>query len=181
MIRGVRSLRLLWLLAVGLIGAFDVRALCEGDASPLFVCETERAGKFIAICAVEEVPGQRWSSPQYRFGIPEHPELVFPSERDKDGRLYFSHESSGEDYRVSVRFTRAGYTYRVYSSSGNEEAGVMVTSRSKVISRIRCIERPTMFPAYLRAALPCDEENPHRSRACEDDPYPLNGGKSSWR
>src|SRR5436309_1238524 len=83
---------------------------------PLFVCESERAGKFISICSVEEEAGHRWSSIQYVFGQEKEPEMVYPSDSEKGAiSLFFSHEIRGNDYRVTVRFSTGGYTYRVFS------------------------------------------------------------------
>jgi hypothetical protein len=44
-------------------------------------------------------------------------------------------------------------------------------SHGKVLSTVRCIERPYMFPSYLQRALACDLENPHGKTACGDAPY----------
>jgi len=140
----------------------------------LFTCESDRAGKYISICATEVEPGRRWENIQYQFGAENQaPELVFPVDASKGASLmYFSHVKSGSDYRVSVRFSNGGYTYRVFSTTGPDLAGVSVTdSRGKLISLARCVERPRVFPSYLQRALACDLENPHGRAACGDRPY----------
>ena len=149
-------------------------ALAQDCRDPLFACETDRDGKYLSICATEVEPGVRWEDIQYRFGA-EHaePELVFPADASQGRpRMYFSHVKRGSDYRVSVRFSVGGYGYRVFSTTGGDLAGVEVTDRQgKLLSTIRCIERPYVFPSYLQRALPCDLENPHGQAACADRPF----------
>lgn len=150
--------------------------ICEAEEAPLFMCETNRAGKYIGICAVEETPGKTWSAVQYRYGDPENAELVFPPDgADGARRLYFSHVvRGGHMYHVSVRFRSAGFTYRVYSDGdsasdppGDGRAGVTVTTAAgKTIADIKCIERPTLFAPYLHDLLACDRENPDGVAAC---------------
>ena len=140
----------------------------------LFTCESDRAGKYISICATEVEPGRRWENIQYQFGAEKQaPELVFPIDASKGASLmYFSHVKRGSDYRVSVRFSNRGYTYRVFSTTGPDLAGVSVTdSRGKLVSLARCVERPRVFPTYLQRALACDLENPHGRAACGERPY----------
>ena len=145
------------------------------DATELFICQTERQGKYLAIYGVENGPDEPWSSIQYRFGGEGAPEMVYPADPSKGARsLFFSHESRGRgaDYYVSIRFRVGGYTYQLYSHSGAGGAGVTVSNaKGRVLSRIRCIERPYMFPAYLQRSLACDEENPHGRAACQEQPY----------
>jgi hypothetical protein len=143
-------------------------------ADPLFTCESDRAGKYISICATEVEPGSSWKDIQYQFGAENRPpELVYPTDASKGASLmYFSHVTRGSDYRVSVRFSTGGYTYRVFSTTGRDLAGVSVSdSHGKLVSTARCIERPRVFPTYLQRALPCDLENPHGRAACGNRPY----------
>jgi hypothetical protein len=146
----------------------------DGCPDPLFTCETDRAGKYITICATEVEPGTRWADIQYRFGAEgQPPELVYPKDPAKGASsMFFSHETRGKDYRVTVRFSTGGYTYRVFSTTGAERAGVTVSdAHGTLLSTIKCIERPYMFPSYLQRALRCDLENPHGKAACGDAPY----------
>ena len=88
--------------------------------------------------------------------------------------LGIAHTVVGSDYRVSVRFASGGYTYRIYSNSGQGTAGVQVSdSKGNVVSNAKCIERPYMFPSYLQRALACDEETPYGAAACADKPLHL--------
>lgn len=146
------------------------------DSYPMFSCETNRPGKFIQIRGVEDVAGHRWSNIQYRFGREgEEPEMVYPSDPAKGAKsLFFSHEyrDGGADYYVSIRFSTGGYTYRVFCHTGKGGAGVTVTNaQGKELSTIPCIERPTIYAAYLQRALACDMKNPHGKAACAEDPY----------
>jgi hypothetical protein len=146
----------------------------DGCPDPLFTCETDRAGKYVTICATEVEPGERWRDIQYRFGAEgQPPELVFPKDPAKGASsLFFSHEKRGDDYRVTVRFSTGGYTYRVFSTTGDDLAGVTVSDvHGKLLSKIKCIERPYVFPSYLQRALACDLANPHGKAACGDAPY----------
>ena len=116
---------------------------------------------------------EKWTALQYRFG-PENgpPELVFPK-NPGEGKptLFFSHEESKGDYRVTVRFTTGGYTYRVFSGS-ESGAGVRVEdAKGKRLATVECGERPQIFPDYLRLALPCDPLNPHGEAACRKSPF----------
>lgn len=151
--------------------------ICGEDNSPLFVCETGKTGKFISICAKEEISGEEWSTVQYRFGKEGGPEMAYPPDPADGSRLlFFSHYDDIRGwYRVSVRFNVGDYTYRVYSIARGKtegDAGVVVSDRKgKMLSDIKCIERPYMFPSYLQRALACDLKNPHGKAACNDSPY----------
>jgi hypothetical protein len=157
-----------------------VRTVCDPEEQPLFICETNRKDKFIAICAVEEEVGKRWSAVQYRFGLEDRAELVYPAQaRDGTSKLFFSHIEEGTIYHVTIRFASGGFTYRIESTGdsasdpvGNGAAGVTVTDAAgKKVANIACIERPTMFASYLQRALACDAENPYGKAACGDNPY----------
>lgn len=162
-----------------LLQAIALGPACAADAcpDPLFTCETNRAGRYAQICATEVKVGEVWKDIHYRFGAEgAEPELVYPA-RPAPGKpsLYFSHTLAGTDYRVSVRFVSGGYTYRVYSNSGQGKAGVQVSDgKGNVVSNARCIERPHMFPSYLQKALACDEETPYGVAACADKPLRIS-------
>lgn len=154
-------------------------ALCTDEEFPLFHCETERKQTFIALCATEASTGKRWRTVQYRFGTERRPEMVYPRQGTEGGkRLAFAHYDVQGLYTVTVRFTAAGATYRLYSTQAGEhgngagEAGVTVSnSRGTVVSTVRCAERPYMFPGYLQEALACDTKNPHGKAACGEIPF----------
>jgi hypothetical protein len=91
-----------------------VRTVCDPEEQPLFICETNRKDKYIAICAVEEEVGKRWSAVQYRFGLEHRAELVYPAQaRDGASKLFFSHIEEGtiacgdNPYAVTVPHAKA--------------------------------------------------------------------------
>jgi len=168
------------LLALGVTARpAHAQRICEQGETELFICQTDSHDKYLGICAVEDEPGKTWSSVQYRFGDGNQAELVYPANAE-DGakKLFFSHSVRGTMYRVSVRFKSGGYTYLLESYGddasdppGNGVAGVTVTNASgKTVANITCIERPLMFPSYLRMALSCDLENPHGKAGCVEPP-----------
>lgn len=173
----MNSMRHFTLIATLFLLAAAAPALaCDTDRGeqPLFSCETENSGQFIQICAVEHGAGEKWSDVQYQYGS-EKPSFVYP-QNPADGAksLFFSHMTKAGAYIVTVRFVSDGITYRVYSKALSEmegEAGVTIdnTARPSMTS-IACIERPYMFPDYLRRSLACDLENPLGARACEESP-----------
>lgn len=157
--------------------------VADNNEAPLFVCETGDSGKYIEICAVETESGQSWRDVQYRFGNDEKTELVYPADAaEGPKKLFFSHVRGKNSYTVNVRFKNGGFTYRVYSVArweGDEapaeamdgEAGVEVTDeKGKRAAVIECIERPMIFPDYLRRALACDADNPHGTKGCAEAP-----------
>lgn len=175
-------------VALALMAAFGsharqaraARTVCDPSEEALFICETNRKDKYLAICAVEAEVGKRWSALQYRFGPEDRAELVYPEDaRQGASKMFFSHVAEGTIYKVSVRFRSGDFTYRIESSGdsasdpvGNGEAGVTVTDATgKKVAQIMCIERPTMFAPYLQRALACDQENPYGKAACGDQPY----------
>lgn len=180
-------LRLLVLVAIALSAAVNadaqsVRTVCDPEEQPLFICETNRKDKYVAICATEVEVGKRWSAIQYRYGPEDRAELVYPQDaREGASKLLFSHIERGTIYLVSIRFKSGGYTYQVESAGdsasdpiGNGAAGVTVTdANGKTVADIACIERPTLFAPYLQMALACDLENPHGKAACGKDPLHL--------
>lgn len=161
-----------------LVCCFHVPAFARDDCrDPLFICESAIRDKYIEICSNEEEVGRRWSHIQYRFGTTEHADLVYPADSNKGAAsLFFSHVETKQGlYEVNVRFASGGYTYRLFSiadDKGDGAAGVDVyDARGKLISTVRCIERPTIFPSYLQRALACDLKNPHGKAACGDKPF----------
>ncbi|QIG52087.1 hypothetical protein G5V57_32940 [Nordella sp. HKS 07] len=157
--------------------------VADNNEAPLFVCETGSAGKYIEICAVETEAGQSWSNVQYRFGNDEKTELVYSADAmDGAKKLFFSHVRGKNSYTVNVRFKNGDFTYRVYSVArweGDEapaeamdgEAGVEVKDKKgKQVAVIECIERPMIFPEYLRRALACDADNPYGAKGCAEVP-----------
>ena len=161
------------LLMAVLIGcAIDACAQEASECGILFSCETARH-KFIRICGEQDENNvEKWSDIQYRYGTEEGtPELVFPKDASGKPQLFFSHEESKGDYRVSIRFSTGPYTYRVFSGS-KSGAGVEVTdANGKKHSTIECAEAPYMFAEYMRTNLPCDMDNPHGAAACQKSPY----------
>jgi hypothetical protein len=168
--------RSLLLFLLPLLAAAPAWACDAGKGEqPLFSCETENEGQFIAICAIETEPGQKWEGIHYEYGTGERPSFVYPAAgADGAKSMYFSHVKKASTYTITIRFVSEGITYRVYSKAVSEmdgEAGVTIdnTARPSMTS-IACIERPYMFPDYLRRALACDLENPQGARACEENP-----------
>jgi hypothetical protein len=154
-----------------------IRTVCDPEEQPLFICETNRKDKYIAICATEVEVGKRWRDVQYRFGPENRAELVYPANASQGAsKLFFSHEEVGTIYYVRIRFQSGGFTYLIESGGdsasdpiGNGAAGVTVTDPAgKTVAEIACIERPTMYPAYLRMALACDEQNRHGKAGCSE-------------
>lgn len=145
------------------------------DEQPLFSCETENAGQYIAICAVETEPGENWQGIHYEYGTEDKINFVYPADGSDGAKsMFFSHVKKNGWYDVTIRFVSEGITYRVYSRALSEmegEAGVTIdnTARPSMTS-IACSERPYMFPEYLRRALACDMENPLGAKACEENP-----------
>jgi len=167
-----------------------IRTVCDPEEEPLFICETNRKDKYVALCAVEEEVGKRWSAVQYRFGLEDRAEFVYPRDpRQGASTLFFSHVEEGTVYKVSVRFRSGGFTYRIASSGdsasdpiGDGAAGVTVTdAKGQRVADIKCIERPTIFPSYLQRALTCDLENPHGKAACGDNPYKIRRARAPGR
>lgn len=169
-------------LALLLWPAAAQACVTDNNEAPLFVCETGSAGKYVEICAVETEAGQ-WSNVQYRFGNDEKTELVYPADAAEGAKkLFFSHVRGKNSYTVNVRFKNGGYSYRVYSVArweGDEapaeamdgEAGVEVKDKKgKRVAVIECVERPMIFPEYLRRALACDADNPYGAEACAEVP-----------
>jgi hypothetical protein len=163
------------------------RTVCDPEEEALFVCETNRKEKYLAICAVEAEVGKRWSAVQYRFGPEDRAELVYPEDaRQGASKMFFSHVAEGTIYKVSVRFRSGGFTYVIESSGdsasdpvGDGAAGVTVTDATgKKVAQIMCIERPTMLAPYLQRALACDQENPYGKAACGDQPYRIRHAKA---
>jgi hypothetical protein len=153
--------------------------ICEQEEANLFICQTDSHDKYLGICAIEDKPGETWSSVQYRFGDGNKAEFVYPA-RAEDGakKLFFSHVVRGTIYEVSIRFQSGGYTYLIESFGddasdppGQGAAGVTVTNAAgKTVANITCIEKPLMFPSYLRMALACDMQNPHGKAGCVEPP-----------
>jgi len=152
--------------------AIDAYAQEASECRILFSCETAHH-KFIRICGEEDENNvDKWTNIQYRYGSEEGTsELVFPKDPSGKPQLFFSHEESKGDYRVSIRFSTGPYTYRVFSGS-KSGAGVEVSdAKGKKLSTIACAEMPYMFAEYMRMNLPCDTENPHGAAACQKSPY----------
>lgn len=135
----------------------------------LFACQTER-GKVIEVCGTQQEGDiDKWSAIHYRYG-PAYgvPELMYPADPENaKPALFFSHESVGEDYRVSVRFKNGGYTYRVFSGSESGAGVEVMGPTGKLVSTVACGERPELYAEYLRMNLPCDMSNKHGANGCK--------------
>lgn len=177
--RGSAATVVVLLLTFAAAAPASAQRICEQGETELFICQTDSHDKYLGICAIEDRPGETWSAVQYRFGDGNKAEFVYPANPEDGGRkLFFSHGVQGTVYRVSVRFRSGGFTYLVesYGDSasdppGNGVAGVTVTNGSgKTVANITCIEKPLIFPSYLRMALACDPENPHGKAGCVEPP-----------
>jgi hypothetical protein len=105
----------------------DAYAQQASECRILFSCETAHH-EFIRICGEQDENNvDKWTNIQYRYGSEEGtPELVFPKDPSGKSQLFFSHEESKGDYRVSIRFSTGPCTYRVFSGS-QSGAGVEVS------------------------------------------------------
>lgn len=170
--------------------ATDGVKICEAEETPLFICETNRKEKYLAICGIEEDAGDRWRGVQYRFGPGEHAEFVYPAVPANGGsasKLFFSHMRRGSNYIVDIRFTSGEFTYLIESLAdetsdppGQGRAGVTVTNAAgKTVANIACIERPLMYPEYLRRALACDTESELGAAACGPTPVERASAKGA--
>jgi hypothetical protein len=173
-------------VAIGLTCALAIHAapaqaqkICEAEEAGLFICETDHKNKYLALCAVEGAKTDTWTAVQYRFGDPDHAELVYPADgKEGASKLFFSHASEGSIYHVTIRFESGGFTYRVESfgdsasePQGDGSAGVTVTNASgKTVAKIKCIERPQIYPGYLQMLLACDAKNPNGKAGCAVKP-----------
>ena len=98
--------------------AIDAYAQEASECRILFSCETAHH-EFIRICGEQDENNvDKWTNIQYRYGSETGtPELVFPKDPSGKPQLFFSHEESKGDYRVSIRFSTGPCTYRVFSGS----------------------------------------------------------------
>jgi alpha-tubulin suppressor-like RCC1 family protein len=135
----------------------------------LFACLTE-SSKVIRICGNQDDSAvDKWTAIHYRYG-PESgpPELMFPEDPETaPPSLYFADESRGSDYRISIRFTHGGYTYRVFSGSKSGAGVTVEDAKGNVAFRISCAERPEMYVEYLRENLPCDPKAARGAASCK--------------
>jgi hypothetical protein len=170
---------LLWVVLLTLLVAGCGFLVNAQQPTPLFSCETNRAGKYLSIYGIEHGPDEPWTDVQYRFGAEGKPEeMVYPDDPSLGAQsIFFSHEylRSGA-YHVSLRFVSRGFTYKIFSNAiderGDGNAGVIITdSRGRVRDRVACIERPYMLIAYLQRTLACDLKNPHGKAACGVNAY----------
>jgi hypothetical protein len=168
------TLTLAFVFAIGAAPAYAQR-ICESDEAPLFICETDHKEKSLALCAVEGARVDTWTAVQYRYGDWEHAEMVYPADAKQGAsKLFFSHVSEGSIYHVSIRFQSGGFNYLIESFAdsesdpvGNGSAGVTVTNgEGKTVAKIKCIERPLMYPGYLQMLLACDPQNPYGKAGC---------------
>ena len=151
----LRRSRWRWLLCIALAPLCRV-AFALDCSDPLFTCESERASKYISICATEVQPGSKWEDIQYRFGAEnQKPELVFPADASKGASMmYFSHVKRGSDYRVSVRFSIGSYTYRVLHH-GPRSSGSFRYRQARKAPLDRSVHRTSVyFPPTFKEPCP---------------------------
>jgi len=138
----------------------------------LFACLTA-SGKAIRICGVQDdSDSDKWSSIHYRFG-PENgpPELMYPADpASAPPSLFFYEELRHREWFHTVRFSTAGYTYRVYYGTSSGGGVKVEDANGKVRSNIECAERPQIYIEYLQMNLPCDPQNPHGAAGCRKSP-----------
>ena len=144
---------------------------CNADGEQaIFSCEAVHGRKFIELCAPAPLSAQDGYL-RYRFGAQDKDgnearvELAYPDDLDGSlARFYAAVYTYKGVYTQSVRFTRGGYDYRVYTEArGARElgAGVEVRDRkSGKTTRIACSERPRFYIWELKGLVACDPETP---------------------
>lgn len=147
------------------------RALaCEADEAALFSCLAEDQAHAIELCAVRDDAAGGFQSLQYRYGVGDKAELVFPQDR-KEGKsaMAFAHALDTDgSYVWSLRFSNGGYTYRLFGKG--KAAGVEVWRKKKVLAQVMCGEAPYASPAGIRRAAACDMSNPFGAEGCSEAP-----------
>ena len=141
--------------------------LCLDQEQVIFHCETDRASKWLSVCAANNMEGKE-AFLQYRFGTPGKIELVFPEHKHNSiNQFRYSHYFRYQVDREELSFDRQGYSYSVFhdyeGDSGPPETfeGVIVTRSGsfEAISEIRC-KKPAINRLHtLEAIVPCDRND----------------------
>jgi hypothetical protein len=135
-------------------GALPAGACNSDGEQAIFSCEAAQDGYF-----------------RYRFGTQDKDgnearvELAYPDNLDGSlTRFYAAVYTYKGVYTQSVRFTRGGYDYRVYTEASGARAlgaGVEVRDReSGKTTRIACSERPRFSIWELKGLVACGPETP---------------------
>jgi len=119
------------LLAFSLLFVFQTsraeESLCAGNEEIVFSCHVGR--KIISLCRPSESP----RALTYRYGTPEHLELVHPGrEPDAKGEFYTSSSPLFGGGETTLAFTRAGYEYKIYSKIGRADSGEPQEDRTPI-------------------------------------------------
>ena len=167
------------LVVLGVPRWAHAQRICEQGETELFISRPTATTSTWESARSKMNPARHGARCSTDFGDGNKAELVYPANAE-DGakKLSFSHAVRGTMYRVSVRFKSGDYTYLLESYGddasdppGNGAAGVTVTNASgRTVANITCIERPLIFPSYLRMALACDLGNPHGKAGCVEPP-----------
>jgi hypothetical protein len=102
-------------------------SLCAGNEEIVFSCHVGR--KIISLCRPSESPRVL----TYRYGTPEHLELVHPGRGpEEQGEFYTSSSPLFGGGETTLAFTRADYEYKIYSKIGRADSGELQEDRTPI-------------------------------------------------
>lgn len=125
-------------LAVSAEGGL-VESLCDVDEQVLFSCPVGK--KLVSICASPDLDGAKGTM-QYRFGLNENRELVYPEVMAHPGKHFkfqrtYSRVESAEILELGFQRGNVGYAVFAEWIKGKRAAGINVTIGSKVTT-LKC-------------------------------------------
>ena len=127
---------------------------CKAGETVVFSCST--GSRFLSICASGDF-GKERGVMQYRYGLKDKPELVFPETPQAPRKLFkpgtMACSGGGGAY---LQFAKATHTYTVFSAMGNwgksgkgTAEGVAVESQGKPVANIPCRKDVNFVPGEL--------------------------------
>ena len=158
----------------------------DADRRTLFVCTTDEVDDvgYLDLNGIPHDDGT-WSNLRFERHADGDGKLIYafpPGGVDGKTAFLFSHSDGPDGYLVSIRWADEGRDYVYYSlvippdpevedDAGGGAAGLAIGKDGKLIERIGCDERPSMFISYVREAMSCDTANPYGEAACGEDPH----------
>ncbi|RRS03368.1 hypothetical protein EIP75_15565 [Aquabacterium soli] len=136
-------------------------SLCQTGETVWFSCRVGPA-KTVSLCGTRETL-------QYRFGTPQHLELMYPATASTGYTAFrWAHHARFQADRMQVSFNNRGVDYILFdhTENGQREAGLDVASKQ----RLRCTGALQSRMAQLKDKLPCDDDSALNLGTCSHSP-----------
>lgn len=126
----------------------DSATHCKSDEIDFFSCSIVNSKKVVSLCGNRKEETNEVSWLQYRFGVIDHPELIYPTKRDGSLTKFYSGGGQSDEGRYeqhNIWFRIGAYSYSVSTAAYGEAktefaASVYYEKRTSAVNGRRLLE-----------------------------------------